>query len=159
MSGFVPIDLADAVKTRLRTGAPEHLEHTTLGAVAFADLVSKKQLPTRLPAAFVVAGGLVGDGTRRVGAVSIPVTQTVAVVLVQSHAGDPTGVAARAAVWPLEWTVIDLLTGWIPAAGYAELLFEEDRLQGIGGDGRTGAVACTLTFTTEWKIHKRTGEA
>lgn len=158
MSSFTPIDLEAAVQAHLRANIAA-LKHTTAGAVAFADLVSKKLLPARLPAAFVIAGGLVGSGQRRVGAVSIPVIQTVTVVLVQSHAGDPTGEAARAAVWPLEWAAIDLLTGWIPAPGYAELLFEEDRLQGIGGDGRTGAVACTLTFTTEWKIHKRTGGA
>lgn len=156
MTGFTPIDLEDAVQNRIR-GTVSDLARTTAGAVAFADLVNRKLLPARLPAAFVVAGGLVGSGQRRMGAVSIPVTQTITVVLVQSHAGDPTGEAARAAVWPLEWAVIDSLTGWIPAAGYNELLFEEDRLQGLGGDGRTGAVACTLTFTTEWHIHKRTG--
>lgn len=150
---FTPIDLEAAVQTKLR-GIPD-LEHTTDGAVAFADLVSKKLLPKRLPAAFVIAGGLIGNGVRRAGGVSVPVTQTVSVVLVQSHAGDPSGEAARAAVWPLEWAVIDLLNGWTPAKGYEEFLFQEDRLQGLGGDGRTGAVACTLTFTTDWTIPRR----
>ncbi|HYH17573.1 MAG TPA: hypothetical protein VD995_03045 [Azospirillum sp.] len=155
MSGFTPIDLAAAVQTRI-SGSVADLKHTTAGAVEFAELVSKKLLPARLPAAFVVAGALVGDGVRRVGAVSIEVAQAVTVILVQGSAKDATGEAARAACWPLEWAVIDCLTGWAPAEGYAELLFEEDALRGLGGEGRTGAVAATLTFTTEWKLHKRT---
>ena len=156
MTGFVPVDLADVVQTRIRDRVPE-LARDTAGAVDFAALVSAGQLPQRLPAAFVIAGGLVADGERRAGGTTSTVAQTVAVVLVQGDQRDTTGEAARAAVWPLEWTVIKSLAGWSPAPGYRELLLVEDRLQGMGAAGRTGVVASTISFTTEWKFHTRTG--
>ena len=156
MTGFVPVDLADKVQVRIRDRVPE-LARDTAGAVDFAALVAAGQLPQRLPAAFVIVGGLIADGERRAGGTSSTVTQTIAVVLVQGDHRDTTGEAARAAVWPLEWAVIRELAGWSPAPGYSEFLLAEDRLQGMGAAGRTGVVACTISFTTEWKFHTRTG--
>ncbi len=150
---FAPIDLAVRVQERLRDHVPELID--VKGDVDFAKLVAERRLPTRLPAAFVVATGLNAQFQRRVGAVSHDVTQGVSVVLVQAHAGDASGEKARAAVWPLELSVITTLAGWSPAAGYAAIGLTESRLQGLGAAGATGAVASTISFVTEWKLHSR----
>lgn len=150
---FAPIDLADAVQQRLRAHVTALAD--VKGDTDFARLVADRRLPARLPAAFVIVTGFNAQFQRRVGAISHDITQGVAVVLVQSHAGDASGDKARAAVWPLELAVIDALAGWSPAKGYAGFALTESRLQGLGGAGAAGAVASTISFVTEWKLHSR----
>lgn len=146
------IDLSDAVQARLRGAVPD-LTHTTSGALDFEALVQGGALPSRLPAAFVINGGLLADTTARVGRLSLRLREAVAVVLVQGSLRDTSGAAARAAVWPLQRSVLLALTGWAPAAGYDPLAPEAVRLQALGGDARTGAVAVTLEFATSWTWH------
>lgn len=153
MRDFVPIDLASAVQSRLRTRLDASVLPDIKGETDFATLINDRRLPARLPAAFVVVTGLAADHQRRVGAISHNIGQGVSVVLVQSHAGDASGERARAAVWPLELSVITALAGWIPASGYAGFALTESRLQGLGAAGQSGAVASTISFSTEWKLH------
>lgn len=154
MSGqTTPIDLAGAVIARLTDRLGSSLD--IKGDTDFARLVAEKRLPVRLPAAFVVATGFSAQSQRRVGAISHDVHQGVSVVLVTGHAGDASGRAAQAASWPAQLAVIQALAGWPPAPGYAALALAEGRLQGLGGAGQSGAVAVTISFSTEWKFHAR----
>lgn len=150
-----PIDLVEAVRARLRDKIPAETLPDIKGETDFAKLISEKRLPQRLPAAFVVATGWNATFQRRVGAVSHDIAQGVAVVLVQSHAGDASGDKARASVWPLELAAVTALAGWAPAAGYVAFAVTESRLQGLGSAGSAGAVASTLSFVTEWKLHAK----
>ncbi|AWB06812.1 hypothetical protein A6A40_17320 (plasmid) [Azospirillum humicireducens] len=150
-----PIDLVAAVQARLRDKIPEATLPDIKGETDFARLIAEKRLPARMPAAFVVAPGWNANYQRRVGAVSHDITQGVAVVLVQSHAGDASGALARASVWPLELAVVTALAGWSPAEGYLAFAATESRLQGLGSAGAAGAVASTLSFVTEWKLHAK----
>ncbi|MBP2301307.1 phage tail terminator protein [Azospirillum picis] len=155
----VPLDLAAAVQDRLRDKIPAFSLPDIKGETDFAKLVAEKRLPQRLPAAFVLSTGWNATYQRRVGAVSHDIAQGVAVVLVQSHAGDASGDKARASVWPLELAVVTALAGWSPATGYAAFAATESRLQGLGSAGAAGAVASTLSFVTEWKLHAHAKES
>lgn len=154
MSATVAVDLAETVIARLRDRLGTEIPDIE-GDTDFARLVAEKRLPPRLPAAFVIATGMAATFQRRVGTVSHDVAQGVSVVLVQSHAGDASGRGAQAASWPLQIAAIGALAGWSPATGYAALALTEARLQGLGGAGQSGAVAVTISFVTEWKLHAR----
>lgn len=146
------IDLTAAVMGRLRATITD-LHHTTAGALDFEALVAAKQLPARLPAAFVIGGQMEAASDERAGRLGIRLAEGVAVVLMQGSLRDATGAAARAAIWPLQLAALTALTGWRPAAGYAPLAPVSSRLQGIGGDVRTGAVTVTLEFVTSFTWH------
>ncbi|EKE78431.1 phage tail terminator protein [Oceanibaculum indicum] len=145
-------DLVDSVTTRLRAEVTDL--RSVEGAAELSELLGKKIMPARLPAAFVLPlGDDAGGDAYATGLMSQQVTETVAVLVIDKVSGDARGGKSWSrGIVPLKHSVFDALHNWKPGESNDPLQYRRGRLVAVNAAG----VFYQLDFQSAWYLRTET---